>query len=315
MLTVMLDASTLGDDIDFSVLNSFGEVKIYEKTAPCEVAQRTKDADIVIVNKVKMNEDVLFSAKKLKLICETATGYDNIDVKYCFEKGIKVANTPSYSSFCVAQVTVAVACYLMTHLGEYRDFVHSGLYSESTVANRLIPVYHEFYGKTWGVIGYGNIGKAVANVASSLGCNIIVNKKSPIDGVRCVDIKALASQADIISIHCPLTSETKDLINKDIFALMKKDAIVINMARGAVWNEADAASAILSGKIGGLGCDVYSCEPFDKSHPFSKILGMKNVCFTPHMAWGALEARKRCFDTVVSNIRSFLERKENNIVN
>lgn len=315
MLIVMLDASTLGDDIDFSVLNSFGEVKIYEKTAPYDVAERIKNADIVIVNKVKMNPEVLCSAEKLKLICITATGYDNIDVKYCSEKGIKVANTPSYSSFCVAQITASVACYLMTHLGEYRDFVHSGLYSESGIANRLVPVYHEFYGKTWGIIGYGNIGKAVASVASALGCNVIVNKRTPVDAVRCVDVKTLAKEADIISIHCPLTKDTKDLINKDIFALMKKDVIVINMARGGVWNEADAACALLSGKIGGLGCDVYTCEPFDKNHPFSKLLEKGNVCLTPHMAWGALEARKRCFDTVVSNIRAFLDGNEKNVVN
>lgn len=315
MLIVMLDASTLGDDIDFSSLNSFGEVKIYGKTAPCDVAERIENADIVIVNKVKMNSEVLCSAEKLKLICITATGYDNIDVKYCAERGIKVANTPSYSSFCVAQITVSVACYLMTHLGEYRDFVHSGSYSESGIANRLTPIYHEFYGKTWGIIGYGNIGKVVANVALALGCDIIVNKKTPVTEVRCVDIKTLAKESDIISIHCPLTSETENLINKDIFDIMKKGAIVINMARGGVWNENDAASALLSGKIGGLGCDVYSSEPFDKSHPFSKILGMENVCLTPHMAWGALEARKRCFDIVVSNIRAFLDGNEKNVVN
>lgn len=314
MLTVMLDAGTLGKDMDFSPLSGFGETKIYESTALTELIERISNADIIIVNKVKLSADVLRHAKNLKLICETATGYDNIDVKYCVKNKISVTNTPAYSTYCVTQVTLSIASYLMTHIGEYRDYVHSGKYSQGGAANCLEPAYREFYGKTWGVIGYGNIGKAVAEVARALGCEIIVNKRKSIDGVRCVDIETLAKEADIISIHCPLTTETKNLVNKDIFALMKKEAIVINMARGAVWNECDVADAIIKGKISAIGCDVYSCEPFGKEHPFYSLLGMENVCFTPHMAWGGYETRKRCLDIVISNIKAFIEGKGQNSV-
>ena len=194
----------------------------------------------------------------------------------------------------------------MTNLGEYRDFVHCGGYSSSSSANKLTPVYHEFYGRTWGIIGFGNIGHAVYDVAKALGCNVIVNKRTPVDDFECVSLEELLKRSDIISIHCPLTDKTKNMISEKEISLMKKNAIVINVARGAVWDEDAMAHAILENKIGGLGCDVYSTEPFRENHPFSKILDKPNVCLTPHMAWGAFETRTRCFNTVASNIEAYL---------
>lgn len=306
MKVVILDYVTLGEDLDFSPVYKLGDVVKYKTSTQEEAKERVKEADIIIVNKVKMVEDVLENAPNLKLICETATGYDNIDIEYCKKRGIAVANTPGYSTFCVAQVTIAIASYLMTNLGEYRDFVHCGGYSSSSSANKLTPVYHEFYGRTWGIIGFGNIGHAVYDVAKALGCNVIVNKRTPVDDFECVSLEELLKRSDIISIHCPLTDKTKNMISKKEISLMKKNAIVINVARGAVWDEDAMARAILENKIGGLGCDVYSTEPFRENHPFSKILDKPNVCLTPHMAWGAFETRTRCFNTVASNIEAYL---------
>ena len=315
MNIVILDYITLGEDLDLSPASKFGNVIKYPTTTQEEAKERVKDADVIIVNKVKMVEDVLVNAPNLKLICETATGYDNIDLEYCKKRGILVANTPAYSTYCVAQVTASMVLYLTTKLGEYRNFVHSGEYSKSKSANKLTPVYHELFGKTWGIIGFGNIGKAVYDVARAFGCNVIVNKRNPVSDFRCVSLEELLKRSDIISIHCPLTDETRGMIGRAEIELMKKDAIVINVARGAVWDEGAMADAILENRIGGLGCDVYAIEPFRENHPFSKILDKENICLTPHMAWGAFETRTRCFNTVISNIEAYLNGSPKNIVN
>ena len=314
MNIVILDYLTLGQDLDLSGAERFGNVTKYAVTKKEEAAERIKDAHIVIVNKVKMNEETLKDAKNLILICETATGYDNIDIEYCKKRGIAVANTPAYSTSCVAQVTVSMACSLMTHLNEYRSFVHSGGYQNSVSANMLEPVYHEMDGMTWGIIGYGNIGRAVGKIASAFGCHVIANKRTPVDDCECVELDELLKRADIISIHCPLTDKTRGMIGKAQLEMMKKNAIVINVARGAVWNENDVADAVIDGKIGGIGCDVFSYEPIDESHPFVKILGYDNVILTPHMAWGAFESRTRCFNTVLSNIDAYLNGREQNLI-
>ncbi len=314
MNIVILDYITLGEDLDLSPAERFGNVIKYPTSSQEEAKERVKDADVIIVNKVKMVEDVLINAPNLKLICETATGYDNIDIAYCEKRGIAVANTPAYSSACVAQVTVSMACELMTHLGEYREFVHSGGYQSGKSANMLSPVYHEMDGLVWGIIGFGNIGRRVAKIAEAFGCRVIVNKRTKVEDFECVQLEELLKRSDIISIHCPLTGETRSLISKKELDLMKNNAIVINVARGAVWDENAVANAVLDGKIGGIGCDVFSCEPFNNEHPFAKILGFKNVVLTPHMAWGAYESRARCFATVISNIDAFLNGRTQNLV-
>lgn len=314
MNIVILDYKTLGEDLDLSPVYKYGNVTKYPITSQDQAAERVKDADIVIVNKIKMTEDVVKNAKNLKLICETATGYDNIDIKYCNEHGIKVANTPAYSTGCVAQVTVSMVCSLITHLNEYRSFVHDGKYQKSGTANCLVPVYHELNGLTWGIIGFGNIGKAVGKIAEAFGCRLLVNKQAPIQGYECVDLDTLLKESDIISIHCPLTEKTRGMIGKRELDLMKKNAIIVNVARGAIWDEEAVANAILENKIGGMGCDVFSVEPFCENHPFNKLLSLENVLLTPHMAWGSFESRTRCFNTVVSNIDAFLNGKEQNLI-
>ena len=203
---------------------------------------------------------------------------------------------------------------LMTHLNEYRSFVHNGSYQKSVSANMLEPVYHELEGLTWGIIGFGNIGRKVATVAEALGCNILVNKRTPVSDFECVDLETILKKSDIISIHCPLSNETRGMIGKDQLALMKKNAIIINVARGAIWDEGAVADAILDGTIGGMACDVFSVEPLPKEHPFNKILDKDNVILTPHMAWGSYESRTRCFNTVLSNIEAYLDGREQNLI-
>ncbi|MBE6625330.1 MAG: hydroxyacid dehydrogenase [Ruminococcaceae bacterium] len=315
MKIVILDYATLGYDLDLTGAERYGEVIKYEKTSQAEASERLRDADIVIVNKVKMVREVLEGAKNLKLICETATGFDNIDIEYCKGRGILVANTPAYSSDCVAQVTVSMVCSLLTHLREYEDNVSSGEYTRGGNANCLVPVYHEISGKTWGIIGFGNIGRAVGKVAEAFGCKLLVNKRTKIEGYECVDLDTLLRESDIITIHCPLSDATRSMIGKRELSLMKRDAIIINVARGAIWDEGAVADAILEGKIGGMGCDVFSVEPLPNEHPFEKLYGLKNVSLTPHMAWGSFESRMRCFNTVLSNIKAYLDGAPTNIVN
>ena len=314
MNIVILDYKTLGDDLDLSGAEKFGNVIKYPTSTQNEAKERVKEADIIIVNKVKMVEDVVKNAPNLKLICETATGYDNIDIAYCKSRGIRVANTPAYSTSCVAQVTISMACSLITHLNEYRSFVHNGGYQNSISANMLEPVYHELEGLTWGIIGFGNIGRKVATVAEALGCKILVNKRTPVSDFTCVDLETILKKSDIISIHCPLSNETRGMIGKEQLANMKKDAIIINVARGAIWDEAAVAEAISSGTIGGMACDVFSVEPLPKEHPFNNILDKENVILTPHMAWGSYESRTRCFNTVLSNIEAYLDGIEQNLI-
>lgn len=314
MKIVFLDASTLGADIDLSLYKKYGELTVYQSTAQEEFADHVADSDVVIINKLKVGRHNLPACPSVKLICVTATGYDNIDTEYCKEKGIAVCNVVGYSTQNVAQLTVAMVLSLISHLGEYNRSVADGTYSRGTVANILTPVYHEIYGKTWGIVGYGNIGKQVAAVAKALGCKVIVHKRTEIEGEECVDIDTLCKESDIISVHTPLNDGTRGLISRERIAMMKNDAIFINVARGAVVDEIALTDAVLNDKIGGIGVDVYSKEPFPTDHPYASIAGRDNVIFTPHMAWGSYEARVRCCDEIALNIEAFLAGERRNRV-
>ena len=302
---VVLDAASIGKDLDYSGFSQFGDLTIYDKTMPGEIADRVRNADVLILNKVRLSRDVLAEAKNLRLICEAATGFDNIDLEYCREKGIAVCNVVGYSTQSVAQLTVAMALSLISKLSVYRSFVASGDYSKSGNPNLLEPVYHEIAGKTWGILGYGNIGKQVGRVAEALGCRVIVHKRTPLAGAECVGLEELCRRSDILSIHTPLNEGTRNLFSREKIALLKPESIVINVARGAVTDEEALADAILEGKIGGLGVDVYSQEPFSQEHPFAKIQNLPNVLLTPHMAWGAYETRVRLLSEMVENTRAF----------
>lgn len=305
MKITVLDSDALGRDLSLEPLKEFGEVEVFNYSTPDEVVDRIGDCDVVIINKIKLNGSNLPFAKKLKLICIAATGYDNVDVGYCREKGIAVCNVTGYSTNSVALITFSLALGLVSHLREYNDYVITGEYTKSGIPNRLEPAFHELDGLTWGIVGLGTIGKKVAGIASAMGCRVIANKRTPEEGYELVSLETVMKEADIISLHTPLNESTKGLISKEMIALMKKDAILVNVARGAVCDEKALAEAIKAGNIGGIGVDVYSVEPFGEDHPFNEIKEYKNVLLTPHNAWGAYEARVRLLDGIVENIRAF----------
>ena len=312
MKIAILDIATLGEDIVLDPVREVGETMEHKTTAPEDISVRLRDAEVVIVNKIKLNESNLCDAKKLKLICVAATGYDNIDTEYCKRRGIALCNVPGYSTESVAQLTLAVGLNLIHHLTSYRSFVHSGAYSRSGVANRLTPVYHELSSLTWGIVGGGAIGSKVAQLVAPFGCRILVCRRKKEDRYEQVDIEELCRRSDVISLHVPLSDSTRGMIGERELSLMKPDAILINMARGAVTDEEALTRAVEEGRLGGLGVDVYSKEPFDVTHPFTRILDRENVCFTPHMAWGAQEARCRCMEVIARNISAFFTGKNLN---
>ena len=305
MKIVVLDTASLGEDVDLSPIVNLGETTIYEYVAPEQLPEIVSDAEVIVYNKSKLTAQVLEHAKKLKLACVTATGFDTVDTKYCRKHGIGVCNVPGYSTDSVAQLTIALALHLATHLKEYREFVHSGEYSAGKIANKLSPCWHELAGKTWGIVGGGNIGNRVAKIAQAMGCNVIMYRRNPDPEFETVDLNTLCERSDVISIHLALNDLTRGMVGAEQIGRMKKNAMVINVARGAVADEEALAKAIEENRIGALGVDVYTTEPFGKDHPFSRILDRDNVCLTPHMAWGSVEARNRCIVKVAENIAAF----------
>ncbi len=305
MKIVFLDSLALGDGLDLESFSALGEIEIYPSSTEDEIRERTIDCDVAITNKLKLNEHTLKNAQNLKLICVTATGFDNIDIEYAKERGIGVCNVVGYSTTNVAQLTVGFVLQLINRSKEYQRSVSSGQYSECGVANILSPIYREIDGMKWGIVGFGNIGRRVARVAEALGCKVLVNKREAIDDFDCVDIDTICRECDVITIHTPLNDGTRGLINAEKIAKMRDGVILVNVARGAVTDERAIAEAVKSGKIGGFACDVYSCEPFGREHPFYEIMNEDNVLLTPHMAWGSLDARVRLCDEVKENIKSF----------
>ena len=312
MKITVLDSATLGNDIDLKLFNDLGEVEIFNVSPRETVADRIKDTDVCIINKVKLDEPVLKDAKKLKLICVAATGYDNIDTAYCQSNGIAVCNVAGYSANSVSQLTLAMVLSASVNLNAFSNSVANGSYSAGNVQNILTPVYHELCGKTWGIIGYGGIGRRVGSAASALGCRVIVNKRTPVDDAECVDLQTLLKESDVITVHVPLTDSTRGMIGETELKLMKDGVFLVNVARGAVLDEAAVANAVISGKLGFFGCDVYSTEPMPVEHPFDKIKEYQNVCLTPHMAWGAYEARVRCINEIKLNIISYINGENRN---
>lgn len=314
MKIVVLDAATLGADLDLSPLEAVGRLTVYANTAPEEISARIAGQEVIVSNKMKLNGENLKEAHDLKLICLAATGYDCVDTAYCRARGIGVCNVPGYSTHSVSQLALAMALALSTHLTAYRDCVHSGVYTHSGIANRLEPVWYELCGKTWGIVGGGNIGQEVAKIAAAMGCKVLMCRRKPDPAYETVDMDTLCARSDVISVHVALNEETRGMISKERIGKMKPGAIFINVARGAVADEAALAEAVLEGKLGGLGIDVYTQEPFPEDHPYHSILHLPNVCLTPHMAWGSKEARDRCLAMVAENIRAFRQGERHNRV-
>ncbi len=309
---VLLDCETIGMDISPDPFRAFGELVIFPNSSPDEIAERVADADIVLTNKCRLDRSNLAGAEKLQLICIAATGFDNIDVAWCRENGVAVCNVKGYSTDCVSQLTVAIALSLSMHLKEYGSYVADGSYTASGCFNLLTPQFHELRGRTWGIVGAGNIGMQVARVAEALGCRVIVYQRHPNSFYPTVSLEELCLSSDIISLHVPLSDSTRGMIGARQIELMKDGVVLINVARGAVTDEKAVAMAVESGRIGAFGCDVYSIEPFPEEHPFSAIKDRPNVLLTPHMAWGAVETRNRLIREMADNVRAFLEGERRN---
>ncbi len=306
---VILERSSVGLDVSVDCFGDFGEVTAYNNTQYEEIAERVKDADIIIANKSRLNEDTLKDAQNVKLICEFATGFDNVDIPYCKSRGIAVCNVRDYSTDMVAQHTFAMALFLSEKLKHYDDYVKTGQYaSQDRFSNFDIP-FTELAGKTWGVIGMGNIGRKVAKIAEAFGCNVIfysVTGNSTVTDFKRVSFETLLTESDYISLHCPLSDLTRDLINEYAFSKMKKTAYLINVARGPVVNQDALVKALMNGDIAGAGLDVLQKEPIEKDSPLQAIQDSKRLIITPHLAWASVEARERCVKYNYDNIKAFL---------
>ena len=319
MNIVSLERNTAGTDISVDCWNELGNVTIYGSTeTEEEIRERVKDADIIIINKSPMNERTLQDAPNVKLICELATGYDNCDLTYCNQRGIKVANVRDYSTDMVAQHTLTLALALSQKLMHYDTFVKSGAYSAQSSFASFFPAFNELAGKTWGIIGMGNIGKKVAKIATAFGCKVIfysITGKSSCTEYPQVDFETLLAESDILSLHCPLSDLSRNLIDKEALKKMKQSAILVNVARGPVVNNADLYEALVKGEIQAAGLDVLEKEPLELSNPLSKLKDSNKLIITPHLAWASVEARTRCVQGVYENIKAFLNGKPQNVVN
>lgn len=319
MNIVSLERNSAGTDISVDCWSELGNVTCYGNTVTEEeVRERIKDADVVIANKSPMNERTLKDAPKVKLICELATGYDNCDLAYCKSRGIKVTNVVDYSTAMVAQHTFTLALALSQKLSHYDNYVKSGAYSaQDRFSNFDIPFY-ELDGKTWGIVGMGNIGKRVAAIAKAFGCRVIfysITGKSNCTDYEQVDKDTLLAESDFLSLHCPLSELSRNLIDRVALQKMKKTAILINVARGAVVNNTDLYEALVAGEIQAAGLDVLEKEPMELTNPLSKLKDSNQILITPHLAWASVEARTRCVEGVYENIKAFLRGEDRNVVN
>lgn len=310
MKLVFLDKKSIGDDIDFSPFYKLGEVDEYAFSSPEEVPERVKDADVIIVNKVPVNEQTIRCATHLKLVCVTATGTNNLDKDYLNTRGIAWRNVAGYSTESVAQHTFALLFYLLEHLRYYDDYVQEKRYLNDTLFTHFDRKFHQLSNMTWGIIGLGAIGRRVADIAKLFGANVIYYSASgaaPQDGYQQVDFNTLLTESDIISIHAPLNKYTENLINKDTLQKMKSSAILLNLGRGPIIDEAALTDALKQKQIAAVGLDVLTAEPMSKNSPLVEILDYDNLLITPHIAWASVEARIRLMQIIETQIREFFD--------
>lgn len=313
MKVVILDAKTLtNDDIDFSVFDEFGEVTIYDYTKYNQIAERIKDAEIILCNKSIMNRMTLKDAKNVKYIGLFATGYNNVDIEYTNERNIMVCNAGSYSTNAVAQHVFALILEHYNKVGEYNKFVKDGGWIHSEKFSPFKPM-KEMDGRTLGIVGYGSIGKKVAKIAQAFDMKVLAYNRSPKkdESVRFVEMDELLEKSDIVSIHCPLNSDSEKMCNKEFFEKMKDGALFINTSRGGVVDEQALIDAVKSKKISGAGLDVVAVEPMEKHE---EILDIDNIIITPHSAWAPVETRTRLVEIVKNNIKKWVAGAPVNVI-
>lgn len=319
MKILILDSITFGDDISLDKFKELGEVIKYTQSSDKEVKQRIEqhNPEVIITNKVMMNEEVLSGASALKMIAVTATGYNNIDLVYAKKRGITVANVAGYSTQSVIQHTFALCFYLLEKLSYYDNYVKSGEYNNCPCFTHFAAKFNELAGKTWGIIGLGAIGRGVAGIAESFGCKVIYYSASGHTydvPYKRVEFDELLALSDVLSIHAPLNEFTENLMNASAFEKMKNTAVLINVGRGPIVNEADLADALNKNKIAAAGLDVLTREPIEAGNPLNSIKDSTKLIVTPHIAWATVEARTRLMNEVYENIKAFTEGKERNTV-
>lgn len=317
MRIVFLEANSIGTDLDLSSFEKLGEVVKYPLSDPQRNAERIKDADVVVLNKIRVDAGLLDGNDVTKLVCLTATGTNNVDTEYTSRRGIAVANVKGYSTDSVVQHTFALALYLAEKMDYYDNFVKSGDYSRNDVFSHFLETFHELAGHTWGIIGLGTIGKKVADIAAAFGCRVIYYSTSgrhAEPGYTRVSLEELLKTSDIVSIHAPLNSDTRGLLGERELKAMKASAILLNLGRGGIVSESALADALNNGTIAGAGLDVLEQEPMSPDNPLLKIQDSRKLVITPHIAWATLEARARCAEEVRLNIEAWLDGRKRNII-
>lgn len=317
MKIVILDGHAVNPgDLSWDCFRIFGDVTVYERTDPAQVAERLKNCHVVMTNKTPITAELLDACPTIRLICVLATGYNVVDCAAARERGIPVCNVPDYGTNAVAQFTFSLLLELCNRVGLHSDAVHDGQWTTCPDFCFWRTPQMELAGKTMGIIGFGRIGRAVGRIAKAMGMRVIAyNRSRHPDGAAIgeyVELETLLSESDIISLHCPLTTENTGLINAETIAKMKDGAILLNTARGGLLNEQDVSDALQCGKLKAAAVDVVSYEPILNENP---LLRAPNCIITPHMAWAPIESRQRILDCTVSSIQAFLDGSPINTVN
>lgn len=304
MKIVFLDAATMGD-VSFDRIASLGEFVAYENSTREEALERVSDCEVLIVNKIRVDKELIDAAPSLRLVCEAATGVNNIDLDYAASKGIPVRNAVGYSTESVVQTTFMLILSLVGRCRYFDDFVKSGEYSSQGLFTNVNRLFFELKGRNMGIIGMGNIGSRVAKVAEAFGMNVSyfsTSGTSHCTEYPSVSLERLMSESDIISIHAPLNERTMNLIDANELALMKSTAYIVNMGRGGIVNEAALAEAVDKGTIAGAALDVFTQEPLPSSHPLLNVRSNDRLILLPHVGWASLEARGRLVSIIADNI-------------
>ncbi len=310
MNIVLLDAKTLGDDLDLSSLEQFGTLTRYATTSEDETVARIVDADIVITNKVVLCANILAQTKNLKLICIAATGMNNVDLEAAKFQGIEVKNVAGYSTHSVVQHTFSMALYLLGKMSYYDTVVKDGTWSKSGLFTDVSHPFFEIAGKKWGIIGFGAIGQEVAKIATAFGAEIVYHSTSGQNlhhAYPHLNLEFLLKDCDIISIHAPLNDRTYELINENNLSYIKENAILLNLGRGGIVDETDLAFELDRRKIY-AGLDVLEVEPLSSTNRLKEVKHQERLLITPHIAWTSIEARKKLLKGIVKNIATFLKK-------
>lgn len=308
MKIVFLDVKTIGEDLDLSGFDALGEVVKYDFSSPEEISERVVDADVIVLNKPSINEQTIGTAKNLKLVCVTGTGTNHLDKEYLAKQGIEWRNVAGYSTESVSQHTFALLFYLIEKLHFYDTYVKEERYVNDTIFTHFAEHFTQIHGKTWGIIGLGDIGRRVTEISRAFGAKVIYYSASgqPAQaGYEQVDFDTLLRTSDIISVHAPLNEYTENLMDAEAFSKMKPTSIFLNLGRGAIVVEQDLCDALENGVIMAAGLDVLCQEPMIDTNPLLKIKDSKRLFITPHIAWASVEARTNLMNIILGQITDF----------